>query len=144
MAACGQGQQPYQAEYGGGGVASGDTPAAACNALAAFYSSAYSDGSYITWDAGTSSCVGFWDDGSPMHEGMVTTTQVCDSNEQPPPSSTVHCTGTCTLILTAETFNNEKAADMSQLFGAFVAVLVVVWGVKQLLNLFTGDNNGGA
>ena len=33
----------------------------------------------------------------------------------------------------------ERVADMASLFYAFVAVLVVVWGVKQLLNLFTGD-----
>ena len=33
----------------------------------------------------------------------------------------------------------ERVADMASLFYAFLAVLVVVWGVKQLLNLFTGD-----
>ena len=33
----------------------------------------------------------------------------------------------------------ERVADMTSLFYAFLAALVVVWGVKQLLNLFTGD-----
>ena len=33
----------------------------------------------------------------------------------------------------------ERVADMASLFYAFLAALVVVWGVKQLLNLFTGD-----
>lgn len=33
----------------------------------------------------------------------------------------------------------DRVADMASLFYAFLAVLVVVWGVKQLLNLFTGD-----
>ena len=33
----------------------------------------------------------------------------------------------------------ERVADMAALFYAFLAALVVVWGVKQLLNLFTGD-----
>lgn len=33
----------------------------------------------------------------------------------------------------------ERVADMAVLFYAFLAVLVVVWGAKQLLNLFTGD-----
>lgn len=33
----------------------------------------------------------------------------------------------------------ERVADMTALFYAFLLVLVMVWGVKQLLNLFTGD-----
>ena len=33
----------------------------------------------------------------------------------------------------------ERVADMAALFYAFLAVLVVVWGIKRLLNLFTGD-----
>lgn len=33
----------------------------------------------------------------------------------------------------------ERVADMTALFYAFLAALVLVWGVKQLLNLFTGD-----
>jgi len=33
----------------------------------------------------------------------------------------------------------ERVADMVALFYAFLTVLVIVWGVKQLLNLFTGD-----
>ena len=37
------------------------------------------------------------------------------------------------------TSDPERVADMASLFYAFLAVLVVVWGVKQLLNLFTGD-----
>ena len=35
----------------------------------------------------------------------------------------------------------ERVADMQALFYAFLAVLVVVWGIKQLANLFTGDTS---
>lgn len=38
-----------------------------------------------------------------------------------------------------DTTDPQRIADMSALFYAFLAVLVAVWGVKQLLNLFTGD-----
>lgn len=34
-----------------------------------------------------------------------------------------------------------RVQDMTQLFYALLLVLVVVWGVKQLLNLFTGDTS---
>lgn len=34
-----------------------------------------------------------------------------------------------------------RVQDMTDLFYAFLLVLVVVWGVKQLLNLFTGDTS---
>lgn len=144
MATCGQGQQPYEAYFGGGVIAHGATPFEACNALSVLYEQTYNDGSYISWNSQTSTCTGVLADETPMEAYMVGINQVCEPGGDTPPGSTVHCTGTCTLVLTTETFNAEKAADMSQLFGAFVAVLVVVWGVKQLLNLFTGDNNGGA
>jgi hypothetical protein len=32
-----------------------------------------------------------------------------------------------------------RVADMQAIFIAFLAALVVVWGLKQLLNLFTSD-----
>ncbi len=38
-----------------------------------------------------------------------------------------------------EPIDNVRVQDMYALFIAFVAVLVTVWGVKQLLRLFTGD-----
>ena len=34
-----------------------------------------------------------------------------------------------------------RISDMTALFYAFLAVFVVVWGVKQLLNLFSGDTS---
>lgn len=34
-----------------------------------------------------------------------------------------------------------RVQDMTDLFYAFLLVLVVVWGIKQLLNLFTGDTS---
>ena len=33
----------------------------------------------------------------------------------------------------------ERMADMQSLFYAFLLVLVLAWGAKQLLNLFSGD-----
>lgn len=35
----------------------------------------------------------------------------------------------------------QRVADMQLLFYAFLGVLVAVWGVKQLLNLFSGDTS---
>ncbi len=37
--------------------------------------------------------------------------------------------------------DTERVLDMTELFYAFVLVCVTVWGVKQLLNLFTGDTS---
>lgn len=34
-----------------------------------------------------------------------------------------------------------RVQDMTDLFYVFLLVLVVVWGIKQLLNLFTGDTS---
>lgn len=39
------------------------------------------------------------------------------------------------------THNQESYDDMGLLFGGFIVVLVSIWGVKQLLNLFTGDTD---
>ena len=35
----------------------------------------------------------------------------------------------------------ERMADMQSLFYAFLLVLVLAWGAKQLLNLFSGDTS---
>lgn len=44
--------------------------------------------------------------------------------------------------LTMDTTSDpQRVADMLDLFYAFMVVLVVVWGLKQLLNLFTGDTS---
>lgn len=37
--------------------------------------------------------------------------------------------------------NPERVADMQALFYAFLAVLVVVWGIKRLLDLFSGEGD---
>lgn len=37
----------------------------------------------------------------------------------------------------------ERVLDMQAVFYGFLLVLVTVWGVKQLLNLFTGDTDRG-
>lgn len=37
--------------------------------------------------------------------------------------------------------NAERMADMQSLFYAFLLVLVLAWGAKQLLNLFSGDTS---
>ena len=58
----------------------------------------------------------------------------------PPPTSGGTGTSGGTVTLQVDSASDpERVADMASLFYAFVAVLVVVWGVKQLLNLFTGD-----
>lgn len=40
-----------------------------------------------------------------------------------------------------EPVDSVRIQDMYALFLAFLAVLVTVWGVKQLLRLFTGDSD---
>lgn len=35
----------------------------------------------------------------------------------------------------------QRVQDMTDLFYAFLLVLVTVWGLKQLLNLFAGDTS---
>lgn len=37
--------------------------------------------------------------------------------------------------------NPDRIQDLTSVFYAFLAVLVIVWGAKQLLNLFTGDTS---
>jgi hypothetical protein len=44
---------------------------------------------------------------------------------------------------TAEPVDPDRVADMAALFGLFIGVLVIVWGSKQLLNLFSGDIEKG-
>lgn len=39
------------------------------------------------------------------------------------------------------TSDPQRVHDMTDLFYAFLLVLVTVWGIKQLLNLFTGDTS---
>lgn len=43
------------------------------------------------------------------------------------------------LTVVPEALDVNRVADMQALFIAFVAVLVSVWGLKQLLRLFTSD-----
>lgn len=38
-------------------------------------------------------------------------------------------------------FNVERSQDMMEMFWAFVLVLVSIWGLKQLLNLFGTDSD---
>lgn len=38
-------------------------------------------------------------------------------------------------------FNVERTQDMMEMFWAFVLVLVSIWGLKQLLNLFSTDSD---
>ena len=46
--------------------------------------------------------------------------------------------------LTVDTASNpERVLDMQAVFYGFLLVLVTVWGVKHLLNLFTGDTDRG-
>ncbi len=40
---------------------------------------------------------------------------------------------------TAEPVDPARVVDMQTVFIGFLSVLVLVWGVKQLLNLFAGD-----
>lgn len=46
--------------------------------------------------------------------------------------------------LTVDTASSpERVQDMTDLFYAFLLVLVAVWAIKQLANLFTGDTERG-
>ena len=56
----------------------------------------------------------------------------------PPPTT---CEGACTITFVADSapITEEKASDLLGMFWTFVLALVVVWGVKQLLNFFTSD-----
>jgi hypothetical protein len=46
---------------------------------------------------------------------------------------------TLEIQTTPEPIDPDRVLDMQALFIAFLAVLVAVWGVKQLLNIFTSD-----
>ena len=44
--------------------------------------------------------------------------------------------------LTMDTTSSpERVQDMEDLFYSFLLVLVIIWGLKQLLNLFTSDTS---
>lgn len=47
----------------------------------------------------------------------------------------------CTITVQVEAAppSAERVGDLLALFYAFLAVLVVIWGLKQLIRLFTGD-----
>lgn len=139
MAACGQGQQPYQAEYDAGGIAWGDSPQGACNALSAFYSSAYSDGSYIVWDASASRCTGYWDDGGEMYDGAVTVTQICGNDEPVDGNAVINCTGACavTLKLAPADSNPQHIQDVADLTLLFLAAGIAILCLRKLAALFT-------
>lgn len=53
----------------------------------------------------------------------------------------VVCEGTCTVTLTVEAapLSPERAEDLLGMFWSFVLVLVVVWGLKQILKIFTAE-----
>lgn len=55
----------------------------------------------------------------------------------------VYCNGTCTVTLTVESapLTAEKVEDLNVIFWGFVLALVVVWGLKRLLAIFTHDND---
>jgi len=42
---------------------------------------------------------------------------------------------------TPDPINSQRVDDMVLLFVSFIAILVSVWGLKQLLNLFSGDTS---
>lgn len=48
-------------------------------------------------------------------------------------------TASQSVTIATEPISAERVADMQALFLAFLAVLVTVWGLKQLLRLFTND-----
>lgn len=53
----------------------------------------------------------------------------------------VVCEGTCTVTLTVESapLSPERAEDLLVMFWGFVLVLIVVWGLKAILNIFTAN-----
>lgn len=55
-----------------------------------------------------------------------------DQQQQP-------ATSTQSVTIAPEPISPQRVQDMQALFLAFLAVLVSVWGLKQLLRLFTSD-----
>jgi hypothetical protein len=55
----------------------------------------------------------------------------------------VTCNGACTVTLSIESapLTEEKVADYNAIFWGFMLALVIVWGLKRILNLFTSDND---
>lgn len=52
------------------------------------------------------------------------------------------CVSGLKLVTVSDTESNpDRVQDMSDIFYAFLLVLVAVWGLKQLLNLFSGDTS---
>lgn len=52
------------------------------------------------------------------------------------------CLSGLKLVTVSDTDSSpERVQDMTDLFYVFLLVLVTVWGLKQLLNLFSGDTS---
>lgn len=47
----------------------------------------------------------------------------------------------CVVQIEPAPLTEERSADMLSLFWSFVLALVAVWGVKQILNLFTAQSD---
>lgn len=57
-------------------------------------------------------------------------------------ADTIACTGECTVALTLSLTppTAEEVADMGIAFGLIVGTTVIIWGAKQVLNLFKADH----
>ena len=59
-------------------------------------------------------------------------------------AQSVACTGACTVthVLTPDpqSLSPERVADYMDLFWSFVFVIVTAWGLRQILNIFSRDN----
>ncbi|MCJ0765331.1 hypothetical protein [Variovorax terrae] len=49
---------------------------------------------------------------------------------------------TVTVVIEPAEFTPARAADLVDMFWSFVLALVIVWGAKQILNIFTSSPNG--
>lgn len=64
--------------------------------------------------------------------------QLCNNVSSPSSGSVGTSTGAVTVTVQPAQLTGEEVADYGQMFASMTFVLVVVWGLRQLLNLFNG------
>lgn len=75
---------------------------------------------------------------SPLDLAAPTLAGACPSAYSLPVDAAQLSAGLVTVSVD-RTHNQESYDDMGLMFGAFVVVLISIWGAKQLLRLFTSD-----
>lgn len=131
MATCQTWESPYKIESN-----QGATPEAACAALAVSSANIFGDPkpvfSYSL--SGTTCTVDMGDFGQTI--GQVV--HACDAPDPVTPGTTVECGAACSIAvqLTPAEPDPEHIADIGTLFALFLGAAVLVYCMRQLLNLF--------